>query len=217
MLAERGHFLVADASDNNLFTSAKTVYRSLFAVRRRHLQSVPGARSRGPRRQARHGGRSRAATAPRLADTARRAARTAAPPLRTLAQVVGPQGCSAVSSTCFPASRNPAAKIPHGLPGRLAAGAFGLGTDLDGLLVVQNSRGVAAWANGGCAGLMSRRCTRGMYNRWFMGYGGLCRPARAGGIVAVRLRPPAAPFELLGFERPQRHDPLALVRRDPRR
>ena len=76
----------------------------------------------------------------------------------------------------------------------------GSGADLDGLLVVQNSRGVAALAGGLLRWSYVAPLNAAQYTQSAPGYGGLCRPARAAGIVAARLETRGARFELIGFD-----------------
>jgi hypothetical protein len=201
MLAERGHFLVADANDNNLFTSAKAVYRGLFAeyaatynpfLAREvaDLAAKPGMTAEAERLQ-----RLAALTPP---------ASSAAPPaapLRVLSQVAAPQGVfggqfelpAGMSEACGEETRT-------SFLGAWQPVLSGSGTDLDGLLVVQNSRGVVALANGVPCWSYVAALNPGQCNHFSMGYGGLCRPARAGAIVAVRLETSGGRFELIGFD-----------------
>ncbi len=201
MLAEHGHFMVADANDNNLFTSAKTVYRSLFAeyaatynpflVREvTDLAAKPGMAAEAERLQ-------------------RRASLTApvsqlAPPvvtLRTLDQTAGPQGVfggqfelpAGMVEACGEETR-----MSH--LGAWQPVLSGSGTDLNGLLVVQNSRGVAALANGVLRWSFVAPLNPSLVERNWIGYGGICRPARAGAIVAVRLETSGGRFEVIGFD-----------------
>lgn len=79
----------------------------------------------------------------------------------------------------------------------------GSGTDCNGLLVVQNSRGVAALANGGLLWSYVAPLNPAPNLRWsayVMGFGGLCRPVRVGGLVVVRLETSAGRFELIAFD-----------------
>jgi outer membrane protein assembly factor BamB len=201
MLAERGHYLIADATDNNLYTSAKTLYRSLFAPYAEPYQAFLAREALD------------LAAKPGLAAESSRLLRLAAltPPApgpapaaaapRAAAQISLPQG---VFGALF--DLPPGTAEVCGEESRAAfLGAWqpvlaGSGTDLDGVLVVQNSRGIAAVAGGALRWSYGTPACAAALNRFAMGYSGACRPARAGGIVAARLETAPGRFELLGFD-----------------
>ncbi|MEI8242188.1 MAG: PQQ-binding-like beta-propeller repeat protein [bacterium] len=201
MLVERGHFLVADAADNNLFSSAKALYRSLFAGYAATYN--PFLAREVADLAARPGMAAEAVRLQRCASLASPAAPLAAPAAaqRTLAQVSEPQGVfggqfdlpAGMEEACGEETRTTQL-------GAWQPVLSGSGTDLDGLLVVQNSRSVAAFAGGVLRWSYVAAPVAGQYNRSHVGYGGLCRPARAGSVVAVRLETGFNRFELIGFD-----------------
>jgi hypothetical protein len=192
---------VADANDNNLFVSAKTVCRQLFApyadgyakFLAREVADLAG----------RPGQDEAAARLARLAGLAPASAGLAPPlppPARPAAQCALPGGVFGAVAEMPPGLEDAKGEDTRSRLGAWQPVLAGAAGESDGLLVVQNSRSLAALAGGTLRwsqAVTLAPVARSVYDQPF---GGLCRPAFAGGLVAARLDTAERGFALFAFD-----------------
>ena len=200
MLAERGQYVVGDNNDNNLFHGAKALYRSQFAAYAAGYASylareATAAASRpGGEMAAEHLRRCAALMMPPVAPP-----EVTPPPLLRIEQLSPITGVFGGVAQLPPAMEETLGEDTRALLGAWQPMLAGAAVDADGVVVVQNSRGIAASADGKLRWnyVAALHTTATPYG---YGYGGLTRPAHAGDMVVARLETFDGHFQMYGFD-----------------
>jgi hypothetical protein len=199
MLMDRGQYVVADNADNNLFHGAKALYRSQFAAYAAGY--APYLARETAAAEARPGGEAEAEHLRRCAMLTPPAA-IPAPAAETLSSIEQlPSAMLGVFGGVV--QLPPPMEETLGDDTRAHLGAWlpmltGAAVDAGGVVVVQNSRSIAAIADGKLRwNYVAALHTSVPYGN---GYGGLARPARAGDMVVARMETFEGRFQMFAFD-----------------